>query len=259
MVTRPATAGAGASSVSGCTSSERRNFEEAGPAKVTLVEGLQPGSSLAGPSAGGCVIPSILRRVRAFSLLGVLTVAAGCSGASAVSLTEEGGAEGGGGDGGAKGKDSGGKDGSAADATSKDTGVSDTGAKDGAGRDAPAGPPTYCGPGLICSGSGTQQGNICCVSGGSSPKYACAAEECGCATQLDCDRPGDCAGQVCCIRLVMDSTCSSGHFVASCESKCEGGRVMCDPRGIKGCGAASCSGDTSSVGLPSGAGFGICR
>lgn len=123
-------------------------------------------------------------------------------------------------------------------------------------------PGTYCGPDLECSGTGMQQGKVCCVTDGNPPAYACAGAECGCATQLDCARDDECGTAMrCCIFNRMDSSCPAGHYVASCAADCVGGAHLCVPGGgpAQCIATQACSPDTTSVGLPLQAGFGVCK
>jgi hypothetical protein len=109
---------------------------------------------------------------------------------------------------------------------------------------------------------GGQQGELCCIGGGS---FSCASCECGCNTQLECAEGGDCGavGKVCCI---TQESCSGGgtHFVSQCKlaTSC-GGKRLCNPGGsvalaCSGVGTM-CSTDTSSVGIPANTGYGICK
>ncbi len=86
-----------------------------------------------------------------------------------------------------------------------------------AGTDAGTGPAdagnggrgTYCGPALTCTGSGGQQGTICCLAPPTGA--ACASESCGCnAEQLECSRDGDCGGadSICCLNA--NPSCPGG-------------------------------------------------
>ena len=157
-----------------------------------------------------------------------------------------------------------------------DTGVVETGGSEGGGAEtgsveaggadtAPpveaGGPGTYCGPGLVCTGTGGQQGTVCCVADQNTPSYQCASADCGCDTQLDCSSDDDCPASRCCIDKQTDVGCSSGHYVASCRLACLTAAHMCNPaKQQPQCQAAqSCSTDTSGVALPAGAGFGVCN
>ncbi|HEX8796900.1 MAG TPA: hypothetical protein VF765_38375 [Polyangiaceae bacterium] len=143
---------------------------------------------------------------------------------------------------------------------------SEGGRSDAAGVE--AGPPleagpvgTYCGPDIVCTGTGMQQGSVCCITSNNPPAYGCAGANCGCDTQLDCSSDAECGALRCCIRNATDSACSGGHWVARCAADCVGGFHMCVP----GAGAMqclvgqSCSMDTSNAGLPPQSGFGICK
>jgi len=129
----------------------------------------------------------------------------------------------------------------------------------GPGEAGPVG--TFCGAGPVCTGTGGQQGTVCCVTNGNPPSYACAGAECGCATQLDCSSDTDCTGSLrCCIANRNDVACTAGHFVARCQATCPTGeRHMCTPGAPAGTCLGPCSGDTTNVGLPAGAGFGVCN
>lgn len=120
---------------------------------------------------------------------------------------------------------------------------------------------TYCGPNLVCTGSGMQQGTVCCVSGDNPPSYECAGAQCGCATQLDCSSDAECGlGTHCCIDDRKDTACSTGHWIARCQAVCLA-EQLCDPAGppAQCLAMKSCTSDASNVGLPSNAGFGVCQ
>jgi hypothetical protein len=178
----------------------------------------------------------------------------GGGGADSVALGEGGGPEAGGGDTG--GGETGGPEGGGLEAGGGEAGASDTGTPAEGGS-----PGTSCGPGLVCNGMGGQQGTICCVDDTSTPSYACAGSDCGCATQLACASDADCKGAVCCIDKKTDAGCGGGHFVSSCRATCLTATHMCDPaQAASACLIPlTCSPDTSTVDLPAGAGFGICK
>ena len=114
---------------------------------------------------------------------------------------------------------------------------------------------------MMCTGMGGQQGTVCCVSSGSATAYQCASVSCGCATQLDCSSDAECGGLRCCMRNETDSGCAAGHWVGRCATDCVGGSHMCVPGAGSGqcLPTQSCSMDTTSVGLPTQSGFGICK
>jgi hypothetical protein len=150
-----------------------------------------------------------------------------------------------------------------ADASGPEAGQVESGGAEGGGpAEAGGAEGTYCGPMLVCNGTGKQQGSVCCVPTASSPMYSCASSACGCGdTQLDCASDADCGGQHCCIENVTTS-CSDGQFVASCQATCPvTAHRLCKPGGAKSeCPVlGSCSTDTSAVGLPSSQGFGVCN
>jgi hypothetical protein len=140
-----------------------------------------------------------------------------------------------------------------------------------AGRvDAGKGKPTYCGAMLECTGTGGQQGTVCCIAGATaSPTYGCATAGCACSdTQLDCAYESDCPGQHCCIgkQIDADAGCPTGHYVAGCQATCGSGfKQLCDPKSLTpGCGGllkACAQGGTFTVpvGLPPDSGFGVCK
>lgn len=171
----------------------------------------------------------------------------------------------GGSDGGASGASSSGGTSSSSGA-SRDAGGSgiDGGgsASDGASS---GGGGTQCGPGLLCTGTGGQQGTICCVGGATtgSPQYQCAGALCGCDTQIECASNADCGGSTptCCIRQRVDTGCSGGHIVAMCSADCaNGGQQACDPNASQTTCAngQQCASDPTCVGLPPSQGFGVC-
>ena len=156
----------------------------------------------------------------------------------------------------AGGTETGGSEGGGAETGSVEAGGGDTGPSVEGG-----GPGTYCGPALVCTGTGGQQGTVCCVAK-VAPMYQCAGSDCGCDTQLDCSSDADCQGNQCCIDTQkVDGGCSTGHFVATCRVACLTAAHMCDPaKQPSQCRTnQSCSPDASSVGLPAGSGFGICN
>jgi hypothetical protein len=118
---------------------------------------------------------------------------------------------------------------------------------------------TYCGPQLRCTGTGSQQGTLCCVENITPPGYACAATHCACETQLGCSDDTGCPGQKCCIAQRVEGTCATGHYVSYCGTVCD--THMCNPAGPSTqCGPPqACSGNGTAVGLPAGQGFGICQ
>jgi hypothetical protein len=176
------------------------------------------------------------------------------AGGDSATVGEAGGLESGGNETG--GAETGAKEGGGLEAGSGEAGASDTGmAVEGGG------PGTSCGPGLVCTGTGGQQGTVCCVDDMAAPTYQCAGSDCGCSTQLECSSDADCMGNQCCIDKKADGGCTVGHFVASCRVACLTAAHMCDPaQAASACLVPlSCSPDTSNVGLPAGAGFGICK
>jgi hypothetical protein len=176
------------------------------------------------------------------------------AGGDSATIGEAGGLEAGGNETG--GLETGAKEGGGPEAGSGEAGASDTGmAVEGGG------PGTSCGPGLVCTGTGGQQGTVCCVDDTAAPTYQCAGSDCGCSTQLECSSDADCMGNQCCIDKKADGGCTGGHFVASCRVACLTAAHMCDPsQAASACLVPlSCSPDTSNVGLPAGAGFGICK
>ncbi len=158
----------------------------------------------------------------------------------------------------------GGSGGGSSSGTANDSG---TGSSDGGFTTDAAGcafPPTRCGS-MTCNGMNGQQGDLCCVDPAQSPIFGCASCECGCSTQLECAVGADCAGgKVCCIE---QQSCGSGstHWVSSCKALAScGGKRLCNPNGnalveCAGSANASCTTDTSSVGIPSGTGYGYCN
>jgi len=180
------------------------------------------------------------------------------SGSSSGASSSSGGGSGG-------GSSSGGSSGSGGSGgtTGTDSGASGDGGftTDAAGCNSP---PTKCGS-MTCSGTSGQQGDICCVDPAQSPIFSCASCDCGCSTQLECAVSADCTGtgKVCCIE---EQSCGSGstHWVSSCKvlTSC-GGKRLCNPNGnagveCVGSATASCTTNTSSVGIPSGTGYGYC-
>lgn len=186
-------------------------------------------------------------------------------GSTDASTTAEGGtSEGGGsGDGGGTGDGAGAAEGSSGDAGPGD-GASDA-STDGGGADGPStneagATGTYCGPSLTCTGLGGQQGTVCCVSTATPPSYDCASVDCSCSTQLSCTDDDGCPGQHCCIDEEKESTCAAGHYVSQCAAVCTGGH-LCNPVGASGqcLVTQTCSENATSVGLPDGEGFGLCK
>jgi hypothetical protein len=58
----------------------------------------------------------------------------------------------------------------------------------------------------------------------------------------------------------MDQTCLSGHYVASCQVSCPTTAHLCNPSAqFSQCMNTQTCSDPSSVGLPAGAGFGLCQ
>jgi hypothetical protein len=114
-------------------------------------------------------------------------------------------------------------------------------------------------PGVSCGGTTCLAPTPVCCAG--SP-LGCAHLECGCETQLECAKDSECSGATrCCIDIRQDAACGAGHFVARCAIAClNGGKQLCNPgsRCLNGP-CSTDSGDLSNVGLPAGAGFGVCK
>lgn len=191
-------------------------------------------------------------RAIVWSWLAAVMLAVGACGGSAFTSGLDGGASGGSSSGGSPSSSGG----------SGDGGGSGTDAGDGASSSKGGG--TQCGPTLLCTGTGGQQGTICCVgSSMGSPQYQCAGASCGCDTQLECTSNADCGGStpICCIRQSAVANCGGGHFVAKCSADCANGGIQaCDPNAAQPTCASGqqCVTDATCVGLPPSQGFGVC-
>jgi hypothetical protein len=114
-------------------------------------------------------------------------------------------------------------------------------------------------PGRVCAAE------LCCTSDTAPNASNCTNGVCGCSTQLGCANEANCAGvmSVCCIDKRTDSTCGSGHFVATCKIGCTGSEQrLCDPNVPRCPGGRTCSTDGSdlaNVALPIASGYGVCK
>jgi hypothetical protein len=144
------------------------------------------------------------------------------------------------------------------EAKAPDSSIIEGGSADGGPGEGGPATGVRCGQENACSGATP----VCCL-GTSAP--ACAHQECGCNTQLDCASDGDCKlTEVCCIGNVKDANCNAGHFVATCGVTCPVGQShLCDPNAptsqcIVGKTCSTSSSDLQSVGLPP-APYGVCE